>query len=390
MNGLKKLAIISTHPVQYNAPLFKLLHERGNIGVKVFYTWGDSVLESKYDPGFGKVIEWDIPLLQGYDYEFLENRSKDKGSHHFRGIDNPRIIGDIKAYAPDAILLYGWAFRAHLRVLRFFHGKIPIFFRGDSTLLDDQPGLKSLIRRIFLSWVYSHIDKAFYVGKNNKEYFRKMGLPECKLVQALHSVNNGFFHDKEGLYEQRAQKWRSDLGISENALVFLFAGKMELKKSPSLLLDAFDKSAFPSETHLVMVGNGNLEARLKASFKKANIHFIDFQNQKLMPVVYRLGDVFVLPSGGPGETWGLALNEAMACGKPVIASTKCGGAIDLIKNGINGYIFEAGNKEDLERKMQLFLKDRKQIRKMGEAALEHIEKFSLLSLAKAIERSILS
>ncbi|MCB0710584.1 MAG: glycosyltransferase family 1 protein, partial [Chitinophagaceae bacterium] len=70
---MKRLAIITTHPIQYNAPLFQLLAQRENIAIKVFYTWGDTVLKEKYDPGFQKNIEWDIPLLEGYDYAFVEN-----------------------------------------------------------------------------------------------------------------------------------------------------------------------------------------------------------------------------------------------------------------------------------------------------------------------------
>ena len=69
----KRLAIITTHPIQYNAPMFALLSTRGKVQVKVFYTWGESVLKDKYDPGFGKNISWDIPLLDGYDYCFIKN-----------------------------------------------------------------------------------------------------------------------------------------------------------------------------------------------------------------------------------------------------------------------------------------------------------------------------
>jgi glycosyltransferase involved in cell wall biosynthesis len=79
------------------------------------------------------------------------------------------------------------------------------------------------------------------------------------------------------------------------------------------------------------------------------VHFLPFQNQSLMPVVYRLGNVFVLPSQGPGETWGLALNEAMATGRAIIASSKVGGARDLILPGTNGWIFESGDRGALER-----------------------------------------
>src|SRR5665647_1236493 len=102
---MKRLAIVTTHPIQYNAPLFELLSQRKNIEIKVFYTWGESVLQEKYDPGFGKVIQWDIPLLKGYEYEFLKNTADDKGSHHFNGIINPHIIDSIKNYNPDAVLV---------------------------------------------------------------------------------------------------------------------------------------------------------------------------------------------------------------------------------------------------------------------------------------------
>src|ERR1022692_4201496 len=128
---MRRLAVITTHPVQYNAPLFELLHKHGKVAVKVFYTWGEEVLEKKFDPGFGKIVQWDIPLLNGYDYEFLENTAKEKGSHHFNGIVNPTIIRDIQLWKPDAVLVYGWKFRSHLKVMRYFKNKVPVWFRGD-------------------------------------------------------------------------------------------------------------------------------------------------------------------------------------------------------------------------------------------------------------------
>lgn len=73
---MRKLAIITTHPIQYNAPMFKIIAERQNIDVHVYYTWGEEVLESKYDPCFGKQIQWDIPLLSGYNFSFSEKYCK--------------------------------------------------------------------------------------------------------------------------------------------------------------------------------------------------------------------------------------------------------------------------------------------------------------------------
>jgi glycosyltransferase involved in cell wall biosynthesis len=331
----KKLAIITTHPIQYNAPLFKLLAERGNINIKVFYTWSQSA-DGVYDPGFGKKITWDIPLLEGYDFTFVNNKSKKPGSKSFFGIDNPNLNKEIEEWGANAILVYGWAFKSHLSAMRYFKGKIPVYFRGDSTLLNERKGLKTHLRTLFLTWIYTHVDLAFYVGTNNKNYYLKHGLKEHQLVFAPHAIDNNRFSAFDDWEKVRAKK--NDLGIKEGELVFLYAGKFEEVKQPELLLNAFlnrsDKYA-----HLIMVGNGHLEDKLRIlAANDKNIHFMPFQNQKDMPYIYRLGDVFVLPS--KSETWGLGVNEAMVSGLAVIASNTVGCAVDLVKNGGNGFVYK--------------------------------------------------
>ena len=201
---MKRLAIITSHPIQYNAPLFTLLAKRGNIGVKVFYTWGEAVLQKKYDPGFNKDIKWDIPLLEGYEYHFVKNIAANPGSHHFKGIDNPGLLQDIKEWDADAVLVYGWAFKSHLKAIRYFYKKIPVLFRGDSTLLGQKKNLKKLLRSVFLKWVYSHVDKALYVGTNNKNYFLQHGLQERQLVFVPHAVDNDRFSGNEEAFTAAA------------------------------------------------------------------------------------------------------------------------------------------------------------------------------------------
>jgi glycosyltransferase involved in cell wall biosynthesis len=89
----------------------------------------------------------------------------------------------------------------------------------------------------------------------------------------------------------------------------------------------------------LFVGNGILEAELKTESRNdTRFVFLDFQNQSQMPILYRLTDIFMLPSLGPGETWGMAINEALASGTKVLASKFCGGAIDLL-NCNNGMVF---------------------------------------------------
>jgi glycosyltransferase involved in cell wall biosynthesis len=382
---MKRLAIVTTHPIQYNAPLFKLLAARGFIQVKVFYTWGSSVLENKFDPGFGLTVKWDIPLLEGYEYCFPENISTVPGSHSFKGIDNPTLIKEIEIWKADAVLVYGWSFKSHLKCIRYFHKKIPVLFRGDSTLLDPQPVLKKALRYFFLKWIYSHIDTALYVGTNNKLYFKKYGVPDYKLVFAPHAVDIEYFWDDENKnYETKAKQWRENLSIRQSDMVFLFAGKLEEKKDPLLLVSAFNKLQ-NTNTYLIIAGAGPLEKKLKDNASaNPNIKFIGFQNQSRMPVLYRLADYVILSSKGPGETWGLAINEAMACERAIVASDKTGCAVDLVKENINGFVFKSGDEDALVQVLTKILNDKIKAAQMGQASAQIIKEWNLLKTADAI------
>lgn len=381
-----RVAIISTHPIQYYAPLFRTLTERDRINVRVFFEWRGAAGEAAYDAGFGQDVEWDIPLLEGYDYTFVENTSNDPGTHHFRGLVNPDLVPEIEAWQSDAVLIFGWNFQSHLRALRHFSGKIPIFFRGDSTLLDEKFGLRMLARRLFLRWVYRYVDVALYVGQNNKAYFQKHGLDAKQLAWAPHAIENERFYDEDGIYQQQADAWRKDLGISEEAIVFLFAGKLDTKKAPLLLLKSF-RALETGAVHLIFAGSGPLEADLKQNATgNKHVHFLGFKNQSKMPVVYRLGDVFVLPSRE--ETWGLAVNEAMACGRPVIVSDQVGCAPDLVEEGQNGFVFEAGHADALQRVMDRLSSTPERIREMGCRSQEIIQAWSIPKEAECIERAV--
>jgi glycosyltransferase involved in cell wall biosynthesis len=382
---LKKLAIIATHPVQYYAPVLKLLSQRKGLTVKVFYTWGKNSA-NKYDPGFKKNIEWDIPLLEGYSFEWAINSSKDPGTHHFGGIVNPMIIEELELWQADAILIYGWGFNSHLKIIRHFKKKIPIYFRGDSTLLDAQKGVKYIFRSIFLKWVYKHIDYAFYVGTNNKNYYLKFALSQNQLKFAPHAVDNDrFAFDRTN----DAKLLREQLGIKEEEILILFAGKIEEKKAPLQLLTAFN-CLKKTGVHLLYVGNGSLEHLLKMTSKQdKNIHFMDFQNQSYMPVAYQACDIFCLPSIGPNETWGLAINEAMACGKAILSSDKVGSAVDLVNPGFNGEIFRAGDPADLVYRLKLLLeKGKNELGTMGANSKEIIKNWSFEKQVNVIGSTI--
>jgi glycosyltransferase involved in cell wall biosynthesis len=380
---LKRLAIITSHPIQYNAPWFALLATGNKIVIKVFYTWGGNVLKDKYDPGFGKKVVWDIPLLEGYDYTFVKNISPDAGSHHFRGIINPTLNKEIEEWNADALLVFGWAFVSHLKCIRYFHKKIPILFRGDSTLLGEKTGIKKSLRRLFLRWVYKHINYALYVGIENKKYFQKYGLKNNQLVFAPHAIDNNRFNSDDVKFEKQASVWKNKLGILPNESIILYAGKLESIKDPYFIIGLSERlKSLPVK--FLIVGNGPMEAFLKKGAQtNKQLIFLDFQNQLDMPVVYRLGDIFILPS--KSETWGLSVNEAMACGRCVLVSEACGCAADLVSDGINGYIFSKDNIENLVKKIEGLINDRTLLKKMGTESVKKIKSFSFEHIVKPIE-----
>ncbi len=386
---MKKLAILSSHPIQYNAPLFALLAERGVFELRVFYTWGEDATNPKYDPDFGKVIQWDIPLLSGYSYQFVKNIAKQPGSHHFFGIENPRLIQEIEGWGADVVWIWGWSFKSHLEALRYFHGKISVWFRGDSTLLDDSIGfsLKLVFRGMVLKWVYRHVDTAFFVGENNKKYFLKFGLKENQLVRAPHVVDVERFAAWTEQYTRKLESWKTELGIQPNDFVILFAGKFEPKKNPNFII-SLAKQLKSDRFKFVMVGNGVLESEINEAAKlDKRIIVLPFQNQSMMPMTFRLGDVFVLPSVGPGETWGLAMNEALACGIPVFGSKKCGGSIDLLDDSC-GLIFEPNDINAVVQRLNALCSNIDQLKEMKQNAAKRAQEFHYSKVVEAVNQQM--
>ena len=374
---MKKLAIVTTHPIQYNAPVFRLLTEREKILVKVFYTWEKGA--EGFDEGFGKSISWDIPLLAGYEYSFVGN----SGNHGkgFWDVRNPGLIDEIRKWHPDAVLVYGWNFYSHLQVMRYFKGRKPVWFRGDSTLMAQSKRIRKMMRGISLRWVYSHVDFALAVGKQNRRYFLKHGLKKDQIHFVPHAIDNERFAGETEEQIRYRQQLIDTLGLQKDSQNFVFAGKFQDQKNLPLLLSAFI-SLKRDNWNLILVGNGELEEELKSiASQHNNIHFLPFQNQSMIPAIYRLGEVFVLSS--KDETWGLAVNEAMACGRAVVVSDRVGCAIDLVQNGVNGFVFKSGDITDLIQKLELAKKSN--LEAMGSRSKEIIHAWSFDVQANTIE-----
>jgi glycosyltransferase involved in cell wall biosynthesis len=355
---LIKVAFIVSHPIQYYAPLYRRLEKRDDLAIKVFFTW-HSGNKAVHDRGFGKEFAWDIPLTDGYDFESVPNTARTPGTHHFWGLRNPSLVQTVLDWKPDAVHVTGYAYASHLFALRALHQRgVPTLFRGDSHLLDGSgTSWRWMLKRSLLKAIFKWPSAFLFVGKANREYYRAFGVPESKLFYCPHSIETERFTHLEAEFERQAGVWRKEIGIGANQKVLLFAGKFEDKKRPLPLMRAM--LDFPDKNvTLIMVGDGECgpEVRRLAEKYPERFRVLPFQNQSRMPLAYRLGDMIVLPSAY-GETWGLAVNEAMACGRPILASDKVGCQKDVIQQGVNGDVFKTGDWADFRQKLAALFRE---------------------------------
>lgn len=386
MNHPTRLAVVVSHPIQYYSPWFRHLASRSELELKVFYLWDFGIKETN-DEKFGTSFVWDIPLLDGYDHQLFENKSSDPGTHHFKGLDNPGAEGALLEWSPDAILLFGYNYATHLRlILSRRLRRIPMFIRGDSHNLFPVTGWKQSLSRFLRKLLFKRFQGVLSVGQANEEYYAQCGVPRSKMTRAYHCVDNERFRNAKPEAEKLAVSWKTELGIPDDHFVFLFAGKFESKKRPLDLLEAFQKLKLP-KTSLLLIGGGEHEAALH---EKAgdNVYFAPFQNQSQMPKVYASGDVVVLPSFGRGETWGLAVNEAMNLARPAIVSSHVGCGPDLVIEDKTGWIFEAGNIEALAGAMRKASERRDELKSIGQAAQDRVSEFSYEAAGDALLKAL--
>ncbi len=383
-----RLAIVVSHPIQYYAPWFRYLAREDWLTLRVFYLSNHGIQPGR-DEQFGSTFAWDTDLLTHYDSEFVPNRSRHPSVTRFGGLHNPGLRPRLRNFRPEALLLFGYAYRTHLGLIA--RPPAPIIFRGDSHLLGGPPsdGLK----RFILSRIYRRCSAFLPVGQANAQYFAHHGVPANRLFNAPHCVDADHFQASPG-YRDEAHASRAKLGIPEDAPVVLFSGKWLPKKRPDLLLAAFLRARVP-RAHLIIAGEGELGHLLRAAAQgQANIHFLPFANQSNMPARYLMGDVFVLPSEGRHETWGLAVNEAMHLGLPCIVSDHVGCQRDLVPTGPDGvartgWSFPAGDEEALASCLRAALSPgRAALSDIGKRAQDHVAKFSFEAAAVGLRKAL--
>lgn len=384
-----RLAVIATHPIQYQAPIYKMLENSKVLSVEVLFA-SDFGQEMSFDSQFGIEMKWDVPLTEGYNFRFLNN-------YHPKFSGRNPITVPAKLYSVltkkkfDAVLIYGYAASIERTAITLALARnIPILLKPDGiNALSARPLWKQFIRAVFLKFLYCSIDKYLTVGSNSTEHFLSFSGNVRKLVASPYCVDNDFFKNEANKYSDKS-KIRKELGIEKSENVLLFCGKLIPQKNPFVLIDIL--SAFEKTLNLtiLIVGEGELRKELEEKFQSRSLKkyiFAGFQNQSKISRFYAAADAIILPS--LSETWGLVINEAMNFGLPAIVSSRVGCAPDLIIEGVTGFVFEFGNADDLLNKVYSIFSDRERLENMKNHAKSHIDKYSLQNAVDGIEKAII-
>jgi glycosyltransferase involved in cell wall biosynthesis len=343
---LMRLAIFATHPVQYYAPLFRTLARE--IDLEVFYGHRGTPHDQAV-AGFGQAFEWDVDLLSGYRHSFLTNAARCAGLESFSGIDSPGLANILREGEWSAVLLLGWYRKMLIQALVAAKRLgIPVMARGDSQLHGCRPLWKRALKRVAYPVFLRQFDAGLVVGRRNRAYWRHYGYPEGRLFDSPHCVDNEWFAERATSQSRAAL--RAEMGIPQDASVVLFAGKLVPLKNPITTVDVVAAMRRNGRcVELMIAGAGPLEhdLRERAAELEVPLHMMGFRNQSEMPAVYSAADVLLLPS--TEETWGLVVNEALACGCPVAVADKVGCGPDLASDGITGRTFATGDVADCAR-----------------------------------------
>jgi glycosyltransferase involved in cell wall biosynthesis len=360
------LAILATHPIQNQVPLWQALAREGSIPLEVWYL-SDHGTRPSFDREFGKRFSWDVETLSGYPHRFL-NGSENADVQNFL---KARVREPLRKLFRDrgvkAVWVQGWQVAAYWQAVWQAHDAgIPVWLRGDSNDLASVPFFKNIAKRLLLDQFFRRTDQFLYVGEANRRFYEAYGIRAEQLHPAPHCVDNERFALQSESLRNDRNSIRSEWKVPDDAYCILFAGKFIPKKRPFDLIAAVrqcEQRQFNRPLHILFAGSGELGADLRKAChvvfdaehpemngrlnaprgsNRPRASFVGFLNQTEISKAYVAADCKVLPSD-TRETWGLVINEALASGLPCIVSDACGCSEDLISPLNPGFRFPLGD-----------------------------------------------
>lgn len=345
------LVVVETHPVQYHAPVYRILQEQFQIPVKAIYGSDFSII-GYHDIGFNRTFAWDTDLTSGYTALFL-SRSTEGGARSMAEVSSAGLTAALKVVDPAAVLLVGYYPRFYQEAFwHIWRAGYPLLFRAETT---DHAGGRSLFKRlgrdVMLRWFYRRCSALLYIGHRSYQHYQRLLNESTSLFFSPYCVDTESFRATETDRVALRAVTRQSLDVREHERAILFAGKLVSKKAPELLLKAVKQLPLEERkrTIVLFLGDGPRRVHLRHMADEAprvEVRFIGFCNQRELSPFYHAADLLVLPSR-IGETWGLVVNEALHHGVPCLVSDAVGCAPDLVKPGWTGEVFPSGSSLEL-------------------------------------------
>jgi glycosyltransferase involved in cell wall biosynthesis len=371
-----RILFVASHPVQYQAPLFRRFAGRPEIDMDVAYCSLRGA-EATFDPEFETTVKWDIPLLSGYPWSHVPNKGSNTES--FQGLYNPGLWKLIRTGRYDAVISFVGYVRATFWVTYLaakFSGA-RFLFGTDATTLAPRDGRawKRSFKNVVWPKLFGLADQVIVPSSGTLDLMQSLGLPPERITLTPYTVDNDWWIEQCKKVDRSAV--RASWGASPEDLVILFSAKLQSWKRPLDLLQAFARATI-SNALLVFAGEGPLREQLESEAKTlgvaSRVRLLGFVNQGMLPSVYRSADVMVLPS--EYEPFGVVVNEAMCCGCAVVVSDCVGAAKDLVAPTDGGLIYPCGDIEGLTSVLRRIATDRVLLESVRRTCLAHMHSWS--------------
>lgn len=383
-----KVALFAASPIPYRVPLYQRVAADPHLDFTAIFASNGGI--RPVEAGYSRPTAWDTDLLGGYRATFLKRADRnpiDGGFFAFRGAD---LFGLLRRGQYDVLWLWGYNYLSHqLAHLTQRLLQKPVIFHEDQNDLARRPLWKTAAKHLGVSAMLRG-SKALYVGTHNYQWYRHYGVKDRDLYFAPHAADNERLRaDALALLPERTNL-RRRFGIREDSgPVILTVARIIPVKQPLMLLEAFQILRSSRRCTLLIVGSGELEGAIRAQVRKHRIPDVvmpGFVNQSEIAQAYACGDIFALPSSS--ETWGLSVNEAMNFGLPVVVSDKVGCAVDLVRDGENGYVIPFHSPEVLADRLARLVDSAEMRRRFGQASIDRVQGWNYDVAAAGVRNAI--
>lgn|GEM_PF-2116175 len=307
----------------------------------------------------------------------------------------PKILSVLSRFRPDVVFFGNpvWPIISKMLWLWCLLTGTPYTFLGDGNAKKPMSWWKHLRNKVFITPFIRFAQRVVVIGTNNQSLYRRYGSIPQKEVFAPYSVDTDFWLVQAETTLKRRDEIRQRLGVNDETTVFLYVGKLEDVKGVDTLIEASAllQKRSGKKFKLLLVGTGSREAELKDLARNREIeqivNFCGKKQQNELADYYASADWFVLPSRT--EAWGLVINEALCFGLPVIASDAVGAVEDLVKDGVNGFVFIKDEVESLLEALEKAINtEGEQRKRMREEARKVIDQWNIKSMVGGLLQAV--